>query len=80
MDYNGDQKDFQFSNFFANRRMITLDSYVKADVTASYKVTDRVELFGRVENVLDQDYQNVFGFSNPGIGAYAGVKIRLGGR
>ena len=60
--------------------MITLDSYVKADVTASYKVTDRVELFGRVENVLDQDYQNVFGFSNPGIGAYAGVKIRLGGR
>ena len=80
VDYNGDQKDFQFSNFFANRRMITLDSYVKADVTASYKVTDRVELFGRVENVLDQDYQNVFGFSNPGIGAYAGVKIRLGGR
>ncbi len=80
VDYNGDQKDFQFSNFFANRRMVTLDSYVKADVTAAYQVTDRIELFGRVENLLDEDYQDVFGFSNPGIGAFAGVKIRLGGR
>ena len=60
--------------------MVTLDSYVKADVTASYKATDRVEIFGRIENALDQDYQDVFGFSNPGIGAYAGVKIKLGGR
>ncbi len=78
--YNGDQQDFQFSNFFASRTMVTLDSYVKADVTASYKATDRVEIFGRIENALDQDYQDVFGFSNPGIGAYAGVKIKLGGR
>ena len=79
VNYNGDQQDFQFSNFFADRRMVTLGGYVKADVAASYRLTERVELFGRVENALNQDYQDVFGFSNPGIGAYAGVKIRLGG-
>lgn len=79
LDYNGDQRDFQFSNFFANRRMVTLDRYLKADISAAYRINDRVELFGRVENVLDEDYQDVYGFSNPGIGAFAGVKIRLGG-
>ena len=70
IDYNGDQKDFQFSNFFADRRVVTLDSYVKADVAASYRLTDRVEVFGRIENALDQDHQDVFGFSNPGFGAF----------
>ena len=80
VNYNGDQQDFQFSNFFADRRMVTLGGYVKADLTASYSLSERVELFGRVENALNQDYQDVFGFSNPGIGAYAGVKIRLGGQ
>ena len=79
VDYNGDQQDFQFSNFFASRSVVTLDSYVKADVTTSYRITDRVEIFGRVENALDENYQDVFGFSNPGIGAFAGIKIKLGG-
>jgi vitamin B12 transporter len=79
VDYNGDQQDFQFSNFFASRSVVTLGSYFKADVTASYRVTDRVEIFGRVENALDENYQDVFGFSNPGIGAFAGIKIKLGG-
>ncbi|MCA8926463.1 MAG: TonB-dependent receptor [Alphaproteobacteria bacterium] len=79
IDYNGDQRDYQFSNFFADRRQVTLDRYVKVNVAASYKVTERVELYGRVENLFDEDYQNVFGFSNPGIGAYAGLKIRIGG-
>ena len=78
-DYNGDQKDFQFSNFFADRQTVTLDRYLKADITAAYRLNDRVELFGRVENVFDENYQDVYGFSNPGIGAFAGVKIRLGG-
>lgn len=79
MNYNGDQQDFQFSNFFANRQRVTLDSYVKVDASVAYRITDRVEVFGRIENLLDQDYQDVFGFSNPGIGAFAGLKIRLGG-
>ena len=34
-----------------------------------------MELFGRVENILDEDYQEVFGFATPGVAAYAGVRF-----
>jgi vitamin B12 transporter len=76
-DYNGKQDDTQFSNFFASRRNVTLDDFTLVDVAASYAITDKVELFGRVENLLDEDYQQVLGFDNPGIGAVIGVRTRL---
>ncbi len=38
-----------------------------------------VELFSRVENLLDTKYQEVYGFDTARIAAYAGVKITFGG-
>ena len=32
-----------------------------------------------MENLLDQHYQEVFGFESPPIAAYAGVKLTFGG-
>ena len=57
---------------------VTLDDYVLGTVTASFDITEQVQIFGRVENLFNEDYQDVFGFASPGIGAYAGVRIRLG--
>jgi vitamin B12 transporter len=54
---------------------VTLDPYWLVNVAAAYKVAPGVELFGRVENVLDQNYQEIFGFETAGIAAYAGVKF-----
>jgi vitamin B12 transporter len=34
-------------------------------------------LFGRVENVFDENYEDVFSYATPGIGAHAGVKVRF---
>ena len=34
-------------------------------------------LVARVENVLDDDYEEVDGFSSPGLAAYAGLRISL---
>ena len=74
IDYNGAQKDIQFSNFFATRSTVTLDDFVLLNVAGSYKLTDNVKLTARLENLLDQDYQEVFGFDAPGIGGYFGVR------
>lgn len=77
IDYHGDQQDIQFSNFFATRTAITLQHYVLVNITGSYQVRDGVEIFGRVENALDQEYEDVFSFSNPGIGAFVGLRAKL---
>ena len=46
-----------------------------ARVTASYKVQPGVEIYGRVENVFNQKYEEIFGYNTPGIAAYAGVRL-----
>jgi len=47
------------------------------NITGSYQVSDGIEVFGRVENALDQEYEDVFSFSNPGIGAFVGLRAKL---
>ena len=51
-----------------------MDSYWLVNIAAAYKLQPGVEVFGRVENLLDEHYQDVFGFNaTPGITAFAGV-------
>ncbi|MEQ9125251.1 MAG: TonB-dependent receptor [Alphaproteobacteria bacterium] len=78
-DYQGRQDDFAFEAVppFGTRR-VTLDDYVLVNVGASYAITVEVEVFGRVENLIDEDYEDVLGFANPGIGAFVGVRARFG--
>ena len=45
------------------------------DVRGSYTVTEHAEVFGRVENLLDEDYQVADGFRQPGIAGFAGVRV-----
>ncbi len=65
--------------FFFPTERVLLDAYWLLNATASYKITPAVEVFGRVENLLDRHYQEVYGYEAPPIAAYAGVKLTLGG-
>jgi len=73
--YNGEMTDRNFGTFPAT--VVTLDSYWLMTLAASYKIQSQVELFGRVENLLNTDYEEVSGFNTPQIAAYAGVRIHL---
>lgn len=74
--YNGERKDDNFGTFPATT--VTLDDYVLINIAGSYKLDENLDVFGRVENLLDEDYEEVFGFSSPPITAYGGVRITLG--
>lgn len=54
-----------------------LDGYEVLDVRASFDLSESVQLFGRVENLLDADYQTVAGYGTPGRGAFAGVRAQM---
>lgn len=51
------------------------DSYVIVNLAGSYKVTEKIEVFARVENIFNQQYQDLFGYNTADASAYAGVKI-----
>lgn len=77
LNYNGTMQDSEFI-FATPETQVTLEDYVLATVAASFDVTDTIQVYGRVENAFDEDYQDVFGFASPGIGAYAGIRIKFG--
>ncbi len=77
--FNGRQDDIVFDSFSPlTRRNVTLSSFTLVNLNASYAVADGVEIFARGENLLDDDYQEVFGFGTPGIAGYVGIRIKLG--
>nr|WP_321459484.1 TonB-dependent receptor [uncultured Cohaesibacter sp.] len=53
---------------------ITLADYAVVNVGADYQINDQVQLYGRVENLLDADYQEVYGYNTAGITGYIGMK------
>jgi vitamin B12 transporter len=81
--YNGRMQDtvgFASQDFpFFSTSRVTLDDYWLVNLATSYKLQKGVELFGRVENALDAQYQEVFGFNTPGIAAFAGLRFTFGG-
>ena len=57
---------------------VALGSYWLAGARVAYAVRPGIELFARGSNLLDQQYQDVFGYRTEGRAVYAG--IRLAGR
>ena len=51
-----------------------LDDYQLLELSASYQLLPSLQLFGRLENALDEDYQEVPTYNTSGAAGYAGVK------
>ena len=56
---------------------VRLDGYALASLRAELPLGDRLALYGRVENLFDEQYQTVAGYGTPGRAAFGGVRLRL---
>jgi vitamin B12 transporter len=54
-----------------------LPDYFLLNLAGSYKLSDKVELYGRIDNVLDRWYEESWGYATAGRSAYAGVKVNF---
>ena len=54
-----------------------LDGYEVLDLRAAIAVDDKMEIFGRVENVFDAEYQTVSGYGTAGRGAFVGIRAKM---
>ncbi len=59
------------------RTRVSLSGYTLINLAGSYKITDKFSLYGRINNLLDKNYQDVFSFQTPGISGIVGVKVAL---
>ncbi len=53
------------------------DGFIRLDLRAAYACSDGLELYGRIENATDADYQDVSGYGEPGLSAFAGIRAQL---
>lgn len=58
---------------------VRLDDFLKVDAKIAWKPTESYEVYLRGENLLDQRYETVAGYSTPGISVFAGFRARFGG-
>jgi vitamin B12 transporter len=73
--YAGRRRDTDFDLFPA--QTVTLGAYWLASIVVSYRILPQIELYGRVENGFDDDYQDVVGYNTPGRTVYAGLRVAL---
>ncbi|MGH6660010.1 MAG: TonB-dependent receptor plug domain-containing protein [Rhodospirillales bacterium] len=73
--FNGRQMDQDFET--AGFPRIKLGSYTLVDFTLSYKLREDLTMFGRVANLLNEDYQEVRNFGEPGTNGSIGLRARF---
>ncbi len=55
----------------------TLDDYTVVNLSGSFDISDRVQIFARVDNLFDEYYEEAFSYATPGLSGYIGLKWRL---
>ena len=50
--------------------------FAVADLTASYQLNPHVRLTGRIENLANTHYQEAYGYGEPGIGVFVGLRLK----
>jgi vitamin B12 transporter len=52
------------------------DSFLVIDLLGSYELANNIEIYGRIVNLFDEDYQYEWGSSTYDLSAFAGIRIR----
>ncbi len=73
--YIGKQLDRDFSSFPA--KVVTLDGHTIGITSIEYDLTDKLTLHGRVENLFDLEYEQVFGYRSYPRRLSIGAQVRF---
>jgi vitamin B12 transporter len=63
--YNGEEQDLNG----------VVDSWFRVDLAGQFALSDGVELYARIENLFDEEYQQVLGYGTPGLSANVGARL-----
>ncbi|MCP5382263.1 MAG: TonB-dependent receptor [Kordiimonadaceae bacterium] len=55
----------------------SLDSWTRFDFRASYQLNEMLEIYGRIDNLFNKEYQQVFEYGTPDRSGYIGARIKF---
>ena len=50
-------------------------SWTRVDLAGRYTMNDTMELYARIENLFDEQYQQIIGFGTPGLSGHVGARL-----
>ena len=63
--YNGEEQDPNG----------VVDSWTRVDLAGRFAFSESVEFYARVENLLDEQYQQILGYGTPGLSGHVGARL-----
>jgi vitamin B12 transporter len=75
--YNGSQLDQFFPPWPSPSEMVRLSDYTLLNINANYSASDKLDIYLRLDNLLDENYEEVFGYQTLGFGASLGLRYAL---
>ncbi|MEM7281771.1 MAG: TonB-dependent receptor [Pseudomonadota bacterium] len=52
-----------------------VDSWTRVDLSGRYAFSETVELYARIENLFDEEYQQILGYGTPGASGFIGARL-----
>lgn len=68
--------DMADTQYWGSYETVRLPDFTTVNLAASYDLTDSARLTGRITNLFDKDYSEVWGYAAPGRAAWVGVETR----
>ena len=83
VSYRSNDSKLAFNAFYrssanaidGNTVLVPLDDFDVLDINARYQISDSVEIYARIENALDENYQEIAGFNSAERGSYIGANL-----
>ena len=75
--YSGSQTDTFFPPWPTPSQTVTLADYTLLNVNANFSASEKLDIYLRLDNLLDDDYEEVFGYQTLGLGASFGLRYSL---
>jgi len=72
--YVGEREEPDFVNYPSR---IIMSDYFLINLAAHYDLFSFLRLQGRVENLLDKQYEEIYGFGTAGFSVYGGISLRV---
>ncbi|MBU2538895.1 MAG: TonB-dependent receptor [Proteobacteria bacterium] len=58
-------------------RVYTLAPYTVVNLTGSYALTSTLEVYGRIDNLFNEQYEEAWSYATPGLSCYGGLKYHF---
>ena len=71
IQFNGSQEDIVFPN------KQTLDGFTLVNISANFSANEKLDIYLRLDNLLDENYEEVYSYQALGFGAHFGLRYRF---